>query len=39
VRAILLASAIATSIRGFLAEMRASHDPSSIVLRPRPVQA
>jgi len=33
-RAILLASAIATSILGFLACMRASQEPSVIVLRP-----
>ena len=33
-RAILFASAIATSMRGFLASIRASQDPSAIVLRP-----
>lgn len=34
VRAILLAKAIATSILGFRAAMRASHEPSGIDLRP-----
>ena len=33
-RAILFANAIATSMRGFLVSMRASHDPLVTVLRP-----
>ena len=34
VRAILLANAIATSIRGFRVAMRANQEPSGIDLRP-----